>query len=222
MEEKFIQIFSGFSENYGQADMQRLEVDPISKKQKPEYRWAQQELTDDAYKDHLIGTKSIGIQPCNEKNHARFGAIDIDPQEYVSFDRKFYLDKIKEYDLPIIPILSKSGGLHLYVFTSDFIPAKIIRSFLTNLIPIFNLKPETEVFPKQTELVKDSETGEMNKGNFINLPYFKKTERRALNYDGTEFTFEQFIKVVEENFITAERIKEIDDKIGRASCRERV
>ena len=57
--------------------MQRLEVDPISKKQKPEYRWAQQELTDDAYKDHLIGTKSIGIQPCNEKNHARFGAIDI-------------------------------------------------------------------------------------------------------------------------------------------------
>lgn len=215
MEEKFIQIFSGFSENYGQADMQRLEVDPISKKQKPEYRWAQQELTDEAYKEHLVGTKSIGIQPCNEKNHARFGAIDIDPQEYINFDRKFYLDKIKEYDLPIIPILSKSGGLHLYVFTSDFIPAKIIRSFLTNLIPIFNLKPETEVFPKQTELVKDNETGEMNKGNFINLPYFKKTERRALNYDGTEFTFEQFIKVVEENFITAERIKEIDDSLEK-------
>ena len=75
MEEKFIQIFSGFSENYGQADMQRLEVDPISKKQKPEYRWAQQRLTDDDYKEHLTGTKSIGIQPCNEKNHAKFGAI---------------------------------------------------------------------------------------------------------------------------------------------------
>jgi hypothetical protein len=215
MEEKFINIFSGFSENYGQADMQRLEVDPISKKQKPEYRWAQQKLTDEAYRAHLTGTKSIGIQPCNEKNHARFGAIDIDPQEYVDFDRKFYLDKIKEYDLPIIPILSKSGGLHLYIFTRDFIPAKIIRSFLTNLIPIFNLKPETEVFPKQTELVKDSETGEMNKGNFINLPYFKKTERRALNYDGTEFTFEQFIQLVESNFITAERIKDIDDELEK-------
>ena len=106
MEEKFIQIFSGFSENYGQADMQRLEVDPISKKQKPEYRWAQQRLTDDDYKEHLTGTKSIGIQPCNEKNHAKFGAIDIDPQEYAGFDLKFYLDKIKEYNLPIIPILS--------------------------------------------------------------------------------------------------------------------
>ena len=59
MEEKFIQIFSGFSENYGQADMQRLEVDPISKKQKPEYRWAQQRLTDDDYKQHLIGTNQL-------------------------------------------------------------------------------------------------------------------------------------------------------------------
>ena len=71
------------------------------------------------------------------------------------------------------------------------------------------------MFPKQTELVKDSETGEMNKGNFINLPYFKKTERRALNYDGTEFSFEQFIQLVESNFITAERIKEIDDELEK-------
>ena len=108
MEEKFIQIFSGFSENYGQADMQRLEVDPISKKQKPEYRWAQQRLTDDDYKEHLTGTKSIGIQPCNEKNHANFGAIDIDTQEYTGFDLTLYLDKIQAYNIPIIHILSNS------------------------------------------------------------------------------------------------------------------
>ena len=86
--------------------------------------------------------------------------------------------KIKEYDLPIIPILSKSGGLHLYVFTSDFIPAKIIRSFLTNLIPIFNLKPETEVFPKQTELVKDNETGE---GHVVNRVTNRKKGPRGIN-----------------------------------------
>ena len=41
MDQKFIEIFTGFSDNYGQADMQRLEIDPVSKKQKPEYRWAQ-------------------------------------------------------------------------------------------------------------------------------------------------------------------------------------
>ena len=53
MEQKFIEIFTGFSDNYGQADMQRLEVDPISKKQKPEYRWAQSKITDEDYLDHL-------------------------------------------------------------------------------------------------------------------------------------------------------------------------
>ena len=30
MEQKFIEIFTGFSDNYGQADMQRLEMDTIS------------------------------------------------------------------------------------------------------------------------------------------------------------------------------------------------
>ena len=215
MEQKFIEIFTGFSDNYGQADMQRLEIDPISQKQKPEYRWVQRKITDQAYLDHLKGTISIGIQPCNEKNKARFGAIDVDPNEYQAFDKKFYLDKIKEYNLPLIPILSKSGGLHLYIFTKDFVGASIIRSFLTNLIPIFNLKSETEVFPKQTELVKDNETGEINKGNFINLPYFKKTERRALNLDGTEFTFEEFIQLVEANIVDAEKIKEIDEQLEK-------
>ena len=63
------------------------------------------------------------------------------------------------------------------------------------------------MFPKQTELVKDSETGEINKGNFINLPYFKKTERRALNLDGTEFTFEEFIQLVEANFVRCRKNK---------------
>ena len=57
MEQKFIEIFTGFSDNYGQADMQRLEVDPISKKQKPEYRWAQRKITDEDYLDHLKGNK---------------------------------------------------------------------------------------------------------------------------------------------------------------------
>ena len=44
MDQKFIEIFTGFSDNYGQADMQRLEIDPVSKKQKPEYRWAQRNI----------------------------------------------------------------------------------------------------------------------------------------------------------------------------------
>ena len=123
---RYIEFFNGYRHAYGVADFEHPDayIDSETGKKKPVYRWNFEELTNEIYQQHLEGKLSIGIQPCNEKNHARFGAIDIDPQEYVDFDRKFYLDKIKEYELPIIPILSKSGGLHLYVFTKDFIPAK--------------------------------------------------------------------------------------------------
>ena len=43
----------------------------------------------------------------------------------------------------------------------DFISAKDIVSFLTNLLSLFKLKPKNEIFPKQTELTKDEETGKL-------------------------------------------------------------
>ena len=168
--------------------MSRLEIDPITKKHKPTYRWNDEEATADIYKQHLTGEKSIGIQPCNESGLARFGVIDVDFKDYKNYDRKKFVEIIQNNNLPLIPVLSKSGGIHLYLFLNTFISAVIIRSFLSNLLPLFKLKHDTEIFPKQTKLVKDSETGKINKGNFINLPYFKKQERKAIKirYDSYE------------------------------------
>ena len=67
-------------------------------------------------------------------------------------------------------MLSKSGGLHCYLFlkepilTVDLISA--LKSFTAS-----GLDPDTEVFPKQKEL-KEDDKGEIKPGNFINLPYF--------------------------------------------------
>ena len=47
------------------------------------------------------------------------GAIDIDPKNYTDFKPEKYLKIIEEKELPIIPIKSKSGGLHLYIFTKE-------------------------------------------------------------------------------------------------------
>ena len=68
-----------------------------------------------------------------------------------------------------------------------FTDSKTVKSFLTNLLSLFGLKQDTEIFPKQTQLTKDSETGQLRPGQFINLPYFGE-ERKALNVDGTLFT----------------------------------
>ena len=56
-------------------------------------------------------------------------------------------------------------------------------------------------------------------GQFINLPYFNKTERRALNIDGTEFSFEQFIPLVESNLVDPDELNKITEGIDTSDLR---
>jgi len=215
MEKKYIQIFNGYRGAYGVADWTNVKIDPVSGKKKPDYRWNFEPFTDQIFIDHLSGAKSVGIQPTNENSEVKFGLIDIDPNNYVNYDKKFFIDKIQEFKLPLIPIESKSCGLHLFIFMKEFISATLLVSFLSNLLPLFKLKPDTEIFPKQTQLTKDDETGELRPGQFINLPYYKRTERPALNVDGTPFTFEQFIKVVEANLVEVKNLDAITEGIDK-------
>lgn len=209
MESKFAEIFKGLKRNYGCAKLDQSHIDPSTGKIKPIYEWTGRSITDQDYLDHLNGIKSIGIQPCDDNGMAQFGAIDIDDKQhsYVNFPYKKYLDIIQEYKLPLIPVKSKSGGLHLYLFLKQPAKAVFIRNFLDKLLLCLKLPPNVEIYPKQTELGKDSEGVDIN-GNFINLPYYNKTERTAFNFDGTKFTFDQFIKVVEANTYTPDELEE--------------
>jgi len=208
MERKFIEYFSGLQRNYGFADLSEMMIDPQTGKNQPKkYGWTHRQITDQHYADHLSGKKSIGIQPCDDDGMARFGAIDIDSKDYKDFSVKKYLDIIKNYDLPLIPVKSKSGGLHLYLFLKEPVKALIIKKFLESLLFTLKLPLRTEIYPKQTELGKDSE-GKFIDGNFINLPYYNRAERISINFDGKEFTFEQFIKVIEANLKTTDELEE--------------
>ena len=189
MEKRYIEYFNGYRLAYGVADFEHPDayIDQENGKKKPVYRWNYEEFTDVIYQEHLEGNISVGIQPTNEKGSAIFGVIDVDPKQYENFDKQFYLETIQEYKLPLVPIESKSGGLHLYLFMNEFVQSTVIVSFLSNLLPLFNLKPDCEIFPKQTQLTKDPETGILKPGQFINLPYFESKKRRAINMDDTFF-----------------------------------
>ena len=200
MEKKYIQIFDGYKGAYGVANIKNAYRDPDSGKLKlkpGDYRWNYEELTDQVYIDHLNGTKSIGMQPCNAEGETKYGIIDIDPKHYDHFDKKFIIDKIQEYKLPLIPILSKSGALHLYIFMEKFVDAATLKSFLSNLLPLFSLKADTEIFPKQTRLGTDVNKQKIN-GNFINLPY-NGEERRALLPDGSIMDLKTFLNSIAES-----------------------
>ena len=208
IEKEFIQRFSGLKRAFGFAHMNSA-VRSQEGKLKPVYSWGVDPVTDEDYMSHLNGTKAIGIQPCDDEGKAMFGAIDIDDKQhsYKNFPYKKYLDIIARYNLPIVPVKSKSGGLHLFVFLNEPVDAKFIRKFFSNILFSLELPINIEIYPKQTMLGVDAD-GKKDKGQFINLPYFDKKERLALNLDGTEFTFEQFIAVVKENVYTQQQLED--------------
>ena len=132
----FIKYFTGLKRNYGFCNIHNGYKDESGKiKFEPkDYGWAKKEITDQDYEEHLNGAKSIGVNPCDDEGKAIFGAIDIDPKNYTSFSLQKYLKTIEEKNLPIIPVKSKSGGLHLYLFAKEKIKASEIREFLEKLL----------------------------------------------------------------------------------------
>ena len=203
----YIEYFTGLQRSYGICKIDNGYIDEITGKKKWQHEWTNKPVTNEDYEDHIKGIKSIGIQPCTDEGMARFGAIDVDQYP---IDRKFYLGIIQDKNLPIIPILSKSGGLHLYVFTTRLVKAKEIRNFLEELLFIFKLPQGTEIFPKQTQLrAKD---GTLSNGNFINLPY-NGEDRKALNLDGTAMAFQTFLEVVKLNLVDPKNFKKIKEDL---------
>jgi len=210
-EKRFIEAFTGLQRAFGTADLTKLSIDPSTGKAKPVYGWAHHDIKDQDYLDHLTGKQSIGIQPCDDRGMAKFGAIDIDDKQhsYSNFPYKKYLEIIAEHNLPLVPVKSKSGGMHLYLFVKEPIRAVAIRNFLESLLFTLKLPTNIEIYPKQTELGKDAE-GKWNMGQYINLPYYNKTERVGFNLDGTTFTFDQFIEVIESNTYSADELEEFN------------
>ena len=140
LQKEFKNHFTGLTRNFGFCNISNGYKDPDTGKIKfrsGDYGWSGKPITDSDYQQHLNGTKSIGIQPCNDDGLARFGAIDIDPKIYKNLDLKYYLDIIQEKELPLIPIKSKSGVLHLYVFTKQLVKAKVIKDFLEEVLFLF-------------------------------------------------------------------------------------
>ena len=85
MVKEFIELFTGYSGDFGIADMSSAKLDSERNKLKPDYEWSGRPVTEEDYRNHIAGNISIGIQPCTIDSTARFGCIDIDPKNYKDF-----------------------------------------------------------------------------------------------------------------------------------------
>ena len=110
-------------------------------------------------------------------------------------------------------MLSKSGGLHCYLFLKEPIPTVDLISALKSFLLPLGLDPDTEVFPKQKEL-KEDDKGEIKPGNFINLPYFNngETNRYAVDKDNNKLDLEKFLEIAEQSRIGKQELDKLVEK----------
>lgn len=152
---------------------------------------------------HLEGDFGVGICPVDTEGKCRFAVIDID---YYKPRIHKMLDFIREYQLPLLPFRSKSGGLHIYVFLKKPVSAKKIREMLNQVSYFLSLdylygNGKVEVFPKQ-----DKAEGF---GSSITLPYFNAENPYTylLDLDGNPVSFKEALSIIPKKCTTLDDLK---------------
>ena len=201
----FIKIFAGLDRAHGVTYVDRKGADGQKIKGKS---FVQREfVTNEMWENHLKGIEpSLGIIPITDDNTCKWGCIDID--SYAGFDHKKLIDKIKNLQLPLLVFRSKSGGAHVFCFTTVPVEAKLMRDKLISVSAVLGYGG-SEVFPKQVELKSKDDTG-----NFLNLPYFNgnKTTRYCFNENGEAVNLERFYLLYNLYKITPDQLEQLKVK----------
>lgn len=155
-----------------------------------------EQVTVDKWINHLSGSVGIGIVPLRDDGSVVFAAIDVDDYK---MDLKEICAKIARLKLPIIPCRTKSGGVHLYIFGKEPLPASLVRRKLMEWSTNLGFGG-SEIFPKQEQLASTKDVG-----NWINIPYFdcEKTLRYAMDASGDSIPVELFLELVESRSVSA-------------------
>lgn len=205
-EERFDTLFAGLRRAYGTYRLPN--TDELEEGEKHEGRavTVRADLTIEHWRDHLSGTTSVGVTPIDDDDSVSFGAIDIDV--YKGLDVPQLCGLLSDY--PVIPCRTKSGGVHIYLFTKEKVPAALMQRKLRELAQTLGYGT-SEVFPKQTHVL--SNRGDI--GSWINMPYFggDTSNRYALRLDGTKQTMEMFLERAEQRRVSKDELRAL--KFGK-------
>lgn len=138
---------------------------------------------------HLNGQKSIGLSPFRSDGTIYWGAIDIDDYTGNVYD---IVEAIRDFNLPLVPCLSKSKKLHVYCFFSEAVDAADGRELLSRWAGLFRCSDKVEIFPKQSKALASYKFF-----SWINLPYFDANNpdnwRKAVTAKNEYLDIHQFI-----------------------------
>jgi hypothetical protein len=157
-------------------------------------------VTVELWELHLAGARPLGVIPIREDSLCQWGSIDVD--DY-SADLLAVVRDVEAQKLPLVPCRSKSGGLHLFLFTTEPVPAGELQAALRNMAASLGLAG-SEVFPKQSQVL--SERGDL--GNWMVMPYFggtfggKLREQVGLKKTGSALTLREFLNAAERTRVS--------------------
>lgn len=202
---RFLTVFKGNTSFYNKNELPK--VKPEGGKFKTKITTVKEKLTKEEIARHLDGEIGIGLSPISNDNKVFYAALDID-----CYDSRLdkMLDFIREYNLPMIPFRSKSGGLHVYIFFTKAVSARSARELLEDIIYYFSLediygKGKVEIFPKQTDLKEGS------CGSCLCLPYFnaEDTYNPMIDCDKNTYDIEEALDYIQKHMTTMEDMKNI-------------
>jgi hypothetical protein len=177
--------------------------------------------TKEVYREHLNGGDGLAIAPLTDAGDKRnvcfYAVIDIDVYN-VNF--KWLVHRLYEVGFKFAAFLSKSGGLHIYFFFSDFEPGDKAIKVMTKIVEVFGLnklytsdkgKNKVEIFPKQAAYVPGKD-----KASCLFLPYYNsakkgKCRNKMLTADGTLLGIKKALSVIDGMFTS---VKEIEETIS--------
>ena len=183
MHKELLSLFQGDDSRYLKSSLTG-EDDERGKKQ-ANYITVHEPVTEDIWKQHLEGTLRLGLKP-EVEGQCKWGCIDVDPNNYKDYSEKKYVEIIKKYSLPFVPVKSKSGGLHIFVFFTELADIKKVVEKLSEINTQYFLAQE--VFP-------------CNKA--VNMPYhnMNATMEFAFDSNNNPLMIGSFIKLAKEKQI---------------------
>ena len=206
--QQFFMFFMGKNNTYVKNELPKT-APAKGQKTKTKITQVEGKVDKELLMEHLEGNFGVGICPVDTEGKARFGAIDID--YYRPRIRKM-LDFIRDYQLPLVPFRSKSGGLHVYLFLSKAVQAKKLREALNRIAYFLCLeniygKGKVEIFPKQ-----DKAEGF---GSAITLPYFmaENPYTYMLDLDGDKVEFKEALGAIQKKITTLENLYDALDNL---------
>ena len=197
-------LFTGFSGAHGTHGVPEQDPDSVKWNIKRSARTPREPVTLDLWKQHIAGTRPLGVIPIREDNSCSWGSIDIDDYET---DILTIVATVERMNLPLVPCRSKSGGLHLFLFTTEPVPAAAIQRYLKEIAAQLGWA-NSEIFPKQTEIFVDR--GDL--GNWMVMPYFggdfdgKLYMQRGLKKTGGEQEIEEFLAFAQKMRVTPDQL----------------